>query len=146
MKRITFGTGILFSGYYTLNSTSIQSRYNQSKSLQMNLLTRFNKFLSYTNYNTNAYCDEEEQPKLPYLGLSIRSLIDKPGMTIILVNSESPAAIGGLKVGDVLIKINDQEVNRIEEYYTSMGKVKKGEMIEIIVERYHEHKTIKLRV
>ena len=97
------------------------------------------------NFNTHAYCDDDHA-NLPYMGVSIRSLIDKPGMSVLLVNSESPAALGGVKVGDVILKINGHEVNRIEEYYKAMDNVKKGEMVEIIVERYHEAKTLKFRV
>ena len=67
-------------------------------------------------------------------------------MSVILVNSESPAAKGGVKVGDIVIKINDKEVNRIEEYYESMKGIKEGDMIEVVVERYHEVQTFKYRV
>eukprot|EP00344_Euplotes_crassus_P004072 CAMPEP_0197013212 /NCGR_PEP_ID=MMETSP1380-20130617/65535_1 /TAXON_ID=5936 /ORGANISM="Euplotes crassus, Strain CT5" /LENGTH=55 /DNA_ID=CAMNT_0042437291 /DNA_START=249 /DNA_END=413 /DNA_ORIENTATION=+ len=55
-------------------------------------------------------------------------------MSVILVNSESPAAKGGVKVGDIILKINGKDVNRIEEYYKSMNNVKEGDTIEVIVE------------
>ena len=78
--------------------------------------------------------------------MSIRSLIDKPGMTVLLVNSESPAAKGGLKVGDIVLKLNGKEVNRIEDYYKAMGSVKSGDVVEITVERYYELKILHVQV
>ena len=97
------------------------------------------------NFNTNAMCDEAHA-KIPYLGISIRSLIDKPGMTVLLVNSESPAATCGVKVGDIVIKVNNKEVNRIEDYYKAMSEIKSGDTVEIEVERYHELKTISVKL
>lgn len=52
----------------------------------------------------------------PYLGCSLRSMIDKPGMMILLVNSESPAWQAGLKVGDILIEIDGIKINNINDY------------------------------
>lgn len=49
--------------------------------------------------NTNA----EERP---YLGCSLRSNNDKPGMMILLVNTESPAYHANMKVGDILLEAN----------------------------------------
>ena len=76
------------------------------------------------------------------MGVSIRSLIDKPGMTVILVNSESPAARAGIKIGDIILKINGIDVNKIEQYYKSMSNVRNGDVVEVTVERYHEMKNI----
>ena len=37
-------------------------------------------------------------------------------MEIVLVNSESPAWHAGLKLGDILVMINDQKINNIGDY------------------------------
>ena len=58
----------------------------------------------------------------PYLGCSSRSMIDKDGMMILLVNSESPASKNGLRIGDVIIEIDGQEVNNINDYYAALAK------------------------
>ena len=55
-------------------------------------------------------------PDVPYLGISIRSLNDHPGMEIVLVNTDSPAWHSGLKLGDVIIEIDSQPINNIDEY------------------------------
>ena len=43
-----------------------------------------------------------------YIGLSVRSMMDQPGMMVLLVNTESPAWKADMKVGDVLLAINGQ--------------------------------------
>ena len=63
-----------------------------------------------------ALCDEIESGR-PYLGCSLRSMIDKAGMMILLVNSESPGSIAGLKVGDILIEIDGHKINNINDYH-----------------------------
>jgi S1-C subfamily serine protease len=42
----------------------------------------------------------------PYLGCSIRSQMDKPGMMVLLVNTDSPAWHANMKVGDILLEVN----------------------------------------
>ena len=53
---------------------------------------------------------------MPYVGLSIRSLNDAPGMEIVLVNSDSPGWHSGLKAGDILIEIDGKPVSNIQQY------------------------------
>lgn len=43
-------------------------------------------------------------------------MIDKEGMIILLVNSESPASKAGAKAGDILYKINGNVVNTINDF------------------------------
>ena len=57
----------------------------------------------------------------PYLGVSLRSMIDKPGMMVLLVNTDSPAWHAGLKVGDIILEIDNQKVNNITDYYAAIG-------------------------
>ena len=60
-----------------------------------------------------SYCEEVSEQKRVYLGLSVRSMIDRPGMMVLLVNTESPAWHGEMKVGDVLLEIDGQPINLI---------------------------------
>ena len=48
-------------------------------------------------------------------------MIDKPGMMVLLVNTDSPAWHAGLKVGDILLEIDNQKINNISDYYASIG-------------------------
>ena len=57
----------------------------------------------------------------PYLGCSLRSMIDKPGMMVLLVNTDSPSWHAGLKVGDIIMEIDNQPVNNIADYYGALA-------------------------
>ena len=146
MKRVTFGTGALLFGFIMMDSSKMRSKAKMSLINQQNLIYRFNKYFSFMNYKVNALCDDKDHAEVPYVGISIRSLIDKPGMTVLLVNSESPAAKGGVKVGDIIVRINGKDVNKIEDYYKAMGNVKTGDVIELTVERYYELKVVHVQV
>ncbi len=58
----------------------------------------------------------------PYLGCSLRSMIDKAGMLIMLVNTDSPAWHAGLKVRDILLEVDGQKINNINDYYAALAK------------------------
>jgi len=51
-----------------------------------------------------AWCDPEN--KRAYIGLSLRSMMDNPGMMVLLVNTESPAWHAEMKVGDILLEVD----------------------------------------
>ena len=59
---------------------------------------------------------DELQELIPYVGISIRSNNDTPGMEIVAVNTDAPAWHAGLKHGDNLIEIEGQPVNKIGDY------------------------------
>ncbi len=61
-------------------------------------------------------------------------MIDKPGMMILLVNTDSPAWHAGLKVGDILLEIDNQPVNNISEYYSAVAdaNIKKRKVFRIM--------------
>ena len=41
-------------------------------------------------------------------------------MIVLLVNTESPAWLAEMKVGDILLEIDGQPINRIQDYYRMM--------------------------
>ena len=53
-------------------------------------------------------------------------MMDRPGMIILLVNTESPAWHAGLKVGDVLLEIDGHPINNITDYYCAMAAPSKN--------------------
>ncbi len=57
------------------------------------------------------------------------------GLPLTDVNAESPAGQGGLKAGDVMIKIGDIEVSGIQELADGLRKYKPGQEVEIVVRR-----------
>lgn len=69
-----------------------------------------------------------------YLGCSLRSMMDKPGMMVILVNTESPAWHGEMKVGDILLEIDGKQINQIKDYNEAV-KNANGKRIGFLVNR-----------
>ena len=67
-----------------------------------------------------AYCEEAESTRRVYIGLSLRSMMDQPGMLVLLVNTESPAWQADMKVGDILLGIDGQPINMINDLYTAV--------------------------
>lgn len=54
-------------------------------------------------------------------------MMDKPGMAILMVNTESPAWHAGLKMGDIILEVDGEKVNNINDYYGAIAKKGKGE-------------------
>ena len=61
-------------------------------------------------------CDAKEERR-PYLGCSLRSMIDQVGMMVLLVNTDSPAWKADMKVGDILLEIDGKPINMISDFH-----------------------------
>lgn len=66
------------------------------------------------------------------------------GMKIQGVSEGSPAEKGGLKGGDVIIRLGDRKVGTIYDYMEALGARRPGEEVDVTVKR--DGKEIKLRV
>ena len=107
----------------------------QKSSASLRILVSLATMSAFTYYQTNnnihmrfARCQKQSETtpatpnvERPYLGVSLRSMIDKPGMMVLLVNTDSPAWHAGLKVGDIILEIDNQKVNNITDYYAAIG-------------------------
>jgi S1-C subfamily serine protease len=74
-------------------------------------------------------------------GALIFSPSGKQGLAII---SQSPAESAGLRIGDVILSVNDQEINIDNPLSNLIGQYKKGDTIELLIGR--EGKEIKITV
>ena len=148
MKRVGVAFGSVMGAFYMLNHQNMGylSKSNQLSQFKQNYYLKMMQKSLLNMGRVNTWWDADGHAKLPYVGMSIRSLIDKPGMTVLLVNSESPAAKGGLKVGDIILQVNGTDVNRIDDYNKAMSGITQGHTIEIIIERYHERKSLSFRI
>jgi len=59
----------------------------------------------------------------------------KNGLRADLITPGRPAAIGGMKKGDIITFINGKPVNNIQDYMFRMGQLKHGETINVEVLR-----------
>jgi S1-C subfamily serine protease len=66
------------------------------------------------------------------------------GLLLTDVNVDSPAGKGGLKAGDVIIKIGDVDVVDIQDLATGLRKYKAGQKVDIVVRRDDGELTLKV--
>jgi S1-C subfamily serine protease len=66
------------------------------------------------------------------------------GMKIQGVSDGSPAEKGGLKGGDVIIRLGGKRVGTIYDYMETLGSHKPGDEVEVVVKR--DGQEVKLRV
>ncbi|HHJ52673.1 MAG TPA: DegQ family serine endoprotease [Caldithrix abyssi] len=84
-----------------------------------------------------------EKKSLPDLGMKIRDLSEREmdeleltgGALIIGVEEESAAYQARLSRGDVIIKLNDQPVKSVSDFYDQISKFKKGDVVRLKVRR-----------
>ncbi|MFN8241138.1 MAG: M20/M25/M40 family metallo-hydrolase [Bacteroidales bacterium] len=57
------------------------------------------------------------------------------GLRVDLVTAGKPAAIGGMKKGDIITAIENKAVNNIEDYMFRLGQLKKGQRITVDIIR-----------
>ena len=123
MRRFVFGSFALCAAYSCSSGRMLPSLENQNEKViarwsAMGQIMRRHLALG----KTFALADGEFlSDKKPYLGVSIRALVDREGMVVMLVNSDSPASKAGLKNGDILLRVDGKPVNSIHDYYAAIG-------------------------
>ena len=115
----------LFSKH-TLRLATLSFAYYTTTKFQPH---RTPSFLAFSPPTT--HCEGTEADR-PYLGCSLRSMMDKAGMMILLVNTESPAWHAGLKVGDILLEIDGLKINNISDYYGAVASGKKRLLFKVV--------------
>ena len=70
----------------------------------------------------------------PQLARELR-LPDTSGLVVLQVERNTPAAESGLSQGDIILEIDQEKVDRIEDFNKKIGAYKKGESILLLVKR-----------
>jgi S1-C subfamily serine protease len=60
---------------------------------------------------------------------------DKKGLRIDGVTEGKPAAKAGLKAGDIILKMGENDIADFYSYMDALGKFKKGEATKVVVQR-----------
>ena len=71
---------------------------------------------------------------------------DVVGMKISGVRDGSPAALAGLKGGDVIVKFGKVEIKSLYDYTFALGEYKPGDEVDVVVKRGEETVTLKLTI
>ncbi len=81
---------------------------------------------------------------------SVRSTVSVPGVSVIefasAVMPDSPAEKSGLLKGDVIVKINDQDVGTVEDLQRVIRTKKIGEEVTILIFREDEYESVKVKL
>lgn len=70
----------------------------------------------------------------PELARQLR-LKEAGGVIVSQVESGSPADEAGLQRGDIIQEINGQAIRKLDDYQAAIGKVKKDEVVRLLVKR-----------
>jgi serine protease Do len=74
-------------------------------------------------------------PNHPVLGVDVDQLSDEQGAVVARVRPGSPARTAGLQAGDIIEKVNDQPIDDSQTLVETIGKMKPGDKIAIVVKR-----------
>ena len=85
---------------------------------------------------------ERARTKRPYLGFRLDGETNK----VETITEDGPAQEAGLKKGDIIIKIADEEVDDRDSIFAQYQKLKPGKKITIVIERDGKEKTFDLTV
>jgi len=70
----------------------------------------------------------------------------KNGLRADFVTEGKPAALGGMKKGDIITSINGMTVNNIEDYMFRMNQVKHGEIISVEILRNNKKEVLLIQL
>lgn len=97
----------------------------------------------------------------PYFGISMLDITDsyylwqyginvpkdvKEGVAIIEVAKDSPASVAGLKKGDIIVKLGEDEISSVAEFRYALYKYKIGEKVEVKYLRNGEEQTVSVKL
>jgi len=82
--------------------------------------------------------DMKSRRKGPSLGVVPDHGFSGKGMRISAVIDERPASIAGIENGDIVVKINDDEISDIMSYMKALSKYQKGDKVKVVVKRGEE--------
>jgi S1-C subfamily serine protease len=78
-----------------------------------------------------------------YFGIQ---LIDDGGVKVTFVQPGSPAETGGLKMDDLVLKIDDQRIPNVNECREIISKLKPGRIVRVDVRRGDTSMALKVKI
>lgn len=78
---------------------------------------------------------EEAPSKADVLGFAVKGVTNGSGVVITRIDPDSPAAMAGVRPGDVLAEVNGIPVQDMDAYTALVGKLAKGSMVRLLISR-----------
>ena len=126
--------------YVTLGSLDPESPYRMLVTLSTRGAT-----ISRLELNSPRYCDTEARGG--YLGeLFFEPPLDKGSLRVDVVGPGTPAALAGIRPGDVLVSIDDKPVEGIAGFREIMDKTHPGQTVSLAVRRGDQLLTLKAQL
>jgi serine protease Do len=101
----------------------------------------------YGNWSSMAKgADAEEEAAAPRSYVGASGVNDDAGCRLIEVEENSPAARAGLKVGDVVLKVNGRDIKVSAAFQRWVSEAAPGETLNLQIKRGDEVLTIKVRM
>lgn len=66
----------------------------------------------------------------------------EPGLVIVVVDPDGPAAEAGVKRGDVLLALNGQEINQAADWFRGLRGLASGDEVELVVMHGDDERTL----
>ncbi len=83
------------------------------------------------------------RPPAPFMGvMATKKWPDKPGLEIGTVVDDSGAQKAGLQIGDVILKVNDKDMNDVEDLIVIISKQKVGDTLKLVILRGEEERNV----
>jgi len=82
-----------------------------------------------------AYAARQAGGLSALVGTSLGQQTSEPGIVIVHVSADSPAAQAGLQRGDILLKINDTAVNTYLDLFNALSNLKPGDKVTLAITR-----------
>ncbi len=107
-------------------------------------------YAAYLNEVRDAYLALKEgkfleRPPAPFMGVSSqKKWPDKPGLEIGNVVGGSGAEKAGLQIGDVILKVNGEDMNELEDLFNIITKHKVGDTLKVTILRNEEERTVQV--
>lgn len=80
----------------------------------------------------------------PYFGSIPDFASDEPGYHLGGVSPDSPAAKGGLKPGDAILKLGEYKIGNLEDFDGALRKYKAGDKVPVVVKRAGQEQTLEV--
>jgi serine protease Do len=86
-----------------------------------------------------------ERPPSPFMGIGVsKKWPDKPGLEIGNVVEGSGAEKAGLRTGDVILKVNGEDMSEQEDLLNIISKHKVGDTLKVTILRNEEERTVQV--
>jgi S1-C subfamily serine protease len=82
----------------------------------------------------------------PYFGSIPDFSQDRPGYALSGVTKDGPAEKGGLKEGDIIIRLGESKIGGLEDFDSALRKFKGGDTVPVVVQRGEEELTLQVKL